>query len=311
MRAIGFAVAIAIGLRISPSLTFRETAGSTAVVAQPSCTIADTDLFPMRSIDNSQCGLEGFGDAKKEAQNRAKNNLCAGGFLTANPTEGPALATQLTFERLQQAADEIRQDHQLGPHTLPDDRSNLRGNIHTTSEGDELGEGSLVRYVGFLVEGHFSKAEDVNCDRAGQQNFDMHLAFSKTKPSLTITKAQGEALECRSMTAEIIPLRRPDAWTLLGSMRKTSAKGLRAAIEKIDDQDLRRPIRLTGHLFFDASHQACRDGHPVGTNPPRASNWEIHPVYAIDVCSRTTLAACKWNNEGVWKPLHKWLEEEN
>lgn len=308
MRAKALALAIAIGVGLHPASTGGALSESSG---QPICTIADTELFPQRAIDNSPCGLDGSGDAAHVLQNRAKNNLCAGGFLTANPQEDPALVTQLSFRRLQAAADDIREAHDLGVQKVPEDRTPFTGNVYTTSEDDELGEGSLVRYVGFLLEGHFSGQEGVNCGRSGQQNYDMHLAFSNTKPSLTISKAAGAALECKSITAEIIPRRRPDAWTLLGSMKKTSAKGLRAAIEKIDAQDLRRPLRITGQLFFDASHQACKDGERVGGNPARASNWEIHPVYAIDVCEFTTSGNCRWDNDAVWTPLHIWLEEDD
>jgi hypothetical protein len=273
------------------------------------CTIADAELWATRPIDTSSCDADGTGDAAHRAQNLAKNNLCAGGFLTSDP-EPPALATQLTFRKLQEAAEEIRDEHDLGPQTVPEDRTLFAGDVHTTTEGEALGEGALVRYVGFLLEGHFSGEEGVNCGRTRQENYDIHLAFSNTKPPLSPTKAQGEALECRSITAEIIPRRRPDEWSLLGLMKKTSAQGIRAAQAKIDAHSLRRPLRITGQLFFDGSHQACSDGARVGGNPARASNWEIHPVYAIDVCEFVSASSCAWNNEAVWTPLHKWLEDE-
>ena len=287
----------------------RATDAVSDTSGQPACTIADSELWATRPIDSSSCDADGAGDAAHQAQNRAKNNLCAGGFLTAAPDD-PALATQLTFRRLQAAADDIRDEHDLGVQTVPEDRAIFEGDVHTTTEGDALGEGSLVRYVGFLLEGHFSGTEGVNCNRTTQENFDIHLAFSNTKPSLSISKAAGEALECRSVTAEIIPRRRPEAWTLLGSMKKNSTDGLRAALGKIDAHGLRRPLRVTGQLFFDGSHQACSGGARVGGNPARASNWEIHPVYAIDVCEFVTASKCKWDDESVWTPLHRWLADE-
>ena len=318
MRARTLVAAVAaFGFAFSPPLATPSTApaGAAAPAApgitspQADCPIADAELWATRPIDTSSCDADGEGDAAHRAQNLAKNNLCAGGFLTSNP-QTSALATQLTFRKLQAAADDIREEHDLGPQTVPDDRAPFGGDVHTTTEGDALGEGSLVRYVGFLVEGHFSGEEGVNCGRTNQENYDIHLAFSNTKPSLTITKAQGEALECRSITAEIIPRRRPDGWMLLGSMKKTSAKGVRAAQEKIDAHGLRRPLRITGQLFFDGSHQVCGDGGRVGGNPARSSNWEIHPVYAIDVCEFITASNCRWDDDSVWTPLHTWLEDE-
>jgi hypothetical protein len=38
-----------------------------------------------------------------------------------------------------------------------------------------------------------------------------------------------------------------------------------------------------------------------------AQNWEIHPVYSIDVCSKTTLAACGVNDESKWTPFEQWI----
>lgn len=69
------------------------------------------------------------------------------------------------------------------------------------------------------------------------------------------------------------------------------------------------PVRVTGHLFFDASHKPCEsDTDP--TNPKRISLWEIHPVYAIDVCVNGTLASCPAANDSKWIPLDKWVNTE-
>jgi hypothetical protein len=45
----------------------------------------------------------------------------------------------------------------------------------------------------------------------------------------------------------------------------------------------------------------------VSVTSKRVSNWEVHPVFAIDVCKNTTLANCKDDNAAVWVPLHTWL----
>src|SRR6266511_7386 len=46
----------------------------------------------------------------------------------------------------------------------------------------------------------------------------------------------------------------------------------------------KHPIRLRGHLFFDGSHHPCGDPNMTNRDPLRRSNWEIHPVYSMDVC---------------------------
>ncbi len=75
--------------------------------------------------------------------------------------------------------------------------------------------------MGFLLEGHFTGEESVNCDRKKQPNFDIHMAFVEQKPSLNVSDGQAEALECSSVTAEIIPRQRPEEWDFLGRLRKT------------------------------------------------------------------------------------------
>src|SRR5262249_62280941 len=65
------------------------------------------------------------------------------------------------------------------------------------------------------------------------------------------------------------------------------------------------PVRISGQLFFDASHRPC------GSTPPdssvRGSLWEIHPIYALDVCRHNTLHECSASNESAWKPLNDWI----
>ena len=62
-------------------------------------------------------------------------------------------------------------------------------------------------------------------------------------------------VECASVTAEIRPHHRPIDWDLLGRMTGTpAAQKLVKAQQKLADENLQRPLRIRGHLFFDASH---------------------------------------------------------
>jgi hypothetical protein len=64
-----------------------------------------------------------------------------------------------------------------------------------------------------------------------------------------------------------------------------------------------QPYRVTGQLFFDASHKVC----PCGTSncsPVRASLWEIHPVYNIEVCKAGS--PCDENSDGDWIAFDTW-----
>jgi len=106
----------------------------------------------------------------------------------------------------------------------------------------------------------------VNCKLRGKEQNDIHIVLGRTST----------ADLCDSATAEISPHFRPAAW------------------EQITETTLRHPVRIIGQLFFDASHSPCRNGQ--GPNPQRISLWEIHPVYAIDVCRSAALAACDAND---------------
>ena len=282
----------------------------TSETLQASCTPADDEFFAGRRIDTSSCGVEGSGDNAHQLQNRVKNKLCAGGFLTSTPSADPARVTQFSFRTLEEETVAIRTKLGITAGTVPADRSLFQQTVHTTSFGDDVGEGTLVRYVGFLLEGHFTGEEGVNCGRKTQVNFDIHLAFVEQKPPLNVTDGQAEALECSSITAEIIPRQRPEEWDFLGRLRKKKKPGaLKGALTKIDAHDLHRPLRLTGQLFFDGSHRVCVKGERQGGQPARVSNWEIHPVYAIDVCKFSTFTACKPDDESLWKPLHLFMED--
>jgi hypothetical protein len=68
---------------------------------------------------------------------------------------------------------------------------------------------------------------------------------------------------CERLNAEITPHFRPDKW-----------------LKMVDLNISPRPLRITGQLFFDASHQPCRPDKR--NNPNRFTSWEI-AVYDI-VC---------------------------
>ena len=284
----GFAGADATG--VSVRTTARE-APSTSSLLQGACKVADDEFFASRPIDSSSCGVEGSGDDAHRLQNEVKNNFCAGGFLTSSPTVDPARVTQFSFRKLEEETVAIRKKLGISAGTVPDDRSLFQETVHTTSFGDEVGEGTLVRYVGFLLEGHFTGEEGVNCERKKQVNFDIHMASVEQKPSLNVSDAQAEALECSSVTAEIIPRQRPEEWDFLGRLRKTKKPGaLKGALAKIKAHDLHRPLRLTGQLFFDASHRVCANGQRAGGQPARAP---ANPT--MTACGlRST---CSWRRE--------------
>jgi|SRR3990170_304424 len=98
---------------------------------------------------------------------------------------------------------------------------------------------------------------------------------------------------CLSVTAEIIPHFRPTIW------EKDILDRLVAHA---------RPVRVTGHLFFDSPHKPC-ESTTKRASPPRISLWEIHPVYSIEVCQNETLNTCPAKEESKWVSLDQWLTE--
>jgi hypothetical protein len=214
-------------------------------------------------------------------QNRAKNNFCAAGV--------PRILTYQNFKSLQTAANNAKNAGTTSfgcPTCLPADRSPLR-DIFTLPNGTKVGEGSLVRYVGFIAHPRYSNTsggEAVNCKKDGQGNNDIHVDM--------LRKPEGQEPACRSVTIEISPHFRPLHWER-DRLREVKA----------------HPVRVTGHLFFDASHLPCT-GDTDTVSPKRISLWEIHPVYAIDVCINSTLGSCPAANDSNWIPLHQWVNTD-
>lgn len=222
------------------------------------------------------CGPEGSGrggkalSAGNRLQNRAKNNFWAKGSVVDLDVPN--------FLALQKMVD---RDLKLkyGSGALPEDRAVLQKLIKVG--GLEIGEGSLVRYAGFVHHprnSNLSKGESVNCNRGGVQYNDIHIDIMRDP----------EAHVCSSITVEISPHYRPKLYNV-------------ALIKEVQD----RPMRFTGQLFFDGSHKPCETPTGPGGNPKRITVWEIHPVYSIDVCKSRDLKKCKSSDASVWIPMHQ------
>lgn len=104
---------------------------------------------------------------------------------------------------LQRAAED---DDVLGfNYGVPSNRDMLH-DLHTTTEGDTIGEGSVVMVAAFIADAHYSNVssgETVNCNLTGRNNNDMHIE---------LVQDRGESDTCKSITAEITPHFRPDIW---------------------------------------------------------------------------------------------------
>ena len=103
-------------------------------------------------------------------------------------------------------------------------------------------------------------------------------------------------VECSSVTAEISPHHRPIDWDFLGRMTGTpAAQKLVKAQQKLVDEDLQRPLRIRGHLFFDASQivqgERANLWKPSASirlgNPPRLQHRGVRVQDTGDVSVRS------------------------
>jgi hypothetical protein len=148
----------------------------------------------------------------------------------------------------------------------------------------KLGEGEYVSYVAFIKDAHYSDVgagEAVNCNIPRNATNDIHIVLLKDPNDD----------ECLSTTAEMSPHYRPPDWTPENLLKASAG----------------HPVRVQGQLFFDGSHTPCS-----GTSrpkPKRASLWEIHPVYSVDVCTQTTIAECQ-SSTAEWTSLSNFFSSE-
>jgi hypothetical protein len=227
-----------------------------------------------------------------QLMNIAKNNFCA--------TNRVAAVSFNDFVNLQQASDKIKATAPAWwTGLLPSDRTRLP-KVASSGGGRSqmVGEGVKVVFVGFIREAKYDDTEtgeDVNCKIGGKGlvgtvDNDIHISIGLTQ--LT-EKPAAIADRCQSLTAEMSPHFRPAVW------EKIVSKSFQQVFQT-------HPVRITGTLMMDAEHVPCVNGTIRSGNPVRISVWEIHPVYAIDVCKNTSLKGCGVNDASAWTPFDKY-----
>lgn len=255
----------------------------------PGCPLPFNATPTQPAIDNT-CPRRGdvpdpAPDAKAAAhalQNEAKNNFCA-------PGDDPALVTFSSFKKLQTKLDQKDPDAKHWTReNLPENRDVLK-DVHTTTDGVHLGEGTVVRFSAWLMRRRPGSEESCNCLGSTKEATDIHVV-------LINNSNRDDTPECQSVTAEISPHSRPDKWdshTLLLAQA--------------------HPFRFTGQLMYDAAHRPCSGDplKPAAMAPKRISSWEIHPVYDIDVCKKKSLQNCKADDPDAWTPLSDWSDESD
>ena len=259
---------------------------------EPGCTLPFDAIKVKQEIDG-KCPMGGHSALIKGSQPHIEQNLAKNNFCVDGP---PTTISYKAFVALQTAVNNMKGLVWGSGEKMPTDRSVLQNlSIKDGTRSLTVGEGSKVSFAGFVMAYEFAdaaKGEDVNCDLSGDSNNDIHMTL-RTTPGLILKRPAGTTdPRCNSVSAEVSPHFRPDAWDKLASASSN------AVFKKY-------PLRVTGSLTFDAEHKPCTNGKPASGSPVRISVWEIHPVYAVDVCKFTTLARCDPANNSAWTPFDK------
>jgi hypothetical protein len=253
------------------------TAAALAAVTTPaqaqSCASPVLPTSKATVIDTSTCKVIGS-DGAETNQNEAKNNFC--------PTTATAGAPNpITIADMVALQTKVQQNKAI-PFGNSDSHplTSKAGPATNRAPLEKLGEGNQVVLQGFVKISRQEGAESVNCGKGVPDKpayHDIHIS---------IVAVAGDA-ECSGVVAEMIPRHRPAEWTA-DLVNSVGTKGL--------------PVRVTGQLMFDSSHTPCQKGTPVKNDPSRASLWEVHPIYAFEVCPSGTCADGGWVKLEAWKP---------
>lgn len=176
----------------------------------------------------------------------------------------------------------------------------------TTVQGKLIGEGTLVTLEAYVFSAHYSntkfnryphnqlssgEANNCKCNRVDWN--DIHIA---------LVQSANVDNQCASVNAEISPHCRSVLWSKFHDGRISEIENVlpsllrHKVIEGKSGSDQPLKVRITGPLFYDASHKPCKfnnAGAVIERNSPaRRTIWEIHPVYSIQ---RYDEAKNKWS----------------
>lgn len=256
-----------------PPATSASKSAPSAPAFLPGCTLPFDDIKTEGLAVDASCTSNGGAgnNLGKKLESNAKNNFCADG--------DPLPITFADFTTLESASEQIPDVRNLTKTS----RDRL-ADVALSEGGDKIGEGTLVQFVGFLFDAHFSNVgsgELVNCKLKAKTDNDIHIELMKDAK---------EEDECQGVTAEMSPHFRPESWNELVNL------------------NIKSPVRITGPLFFDGSHHACHDDKRP--TPNRISVWEIHPVYQFEVCRAKSVKSCDVRDNSKWIPLDQFLSGE-
>jgi hypothetical protein len=243
-------------------------------VFQPGCSLPYNAQPEHHTID-AQCPATGTTPSTMPAgqeQNQHKNDLC-------EDASAPTPVSIATFQKLQDAVEADGSFHFGSDPALNSNASRAvlvsLQTVDANGNPADLGEGKVVTLEAFVLHAKHDDVpllnpvyhgESVNCKKDDTDFNDIHIALGEGTSDP----------ECKSVTAEIIPHLRPATWDRFDNDPKTSPSVTGLPVKGLK-------VRITGPLFFDASHKPRPCGSHGGSGPVRMSDWEIHPVYKIEV----------------------------
>lgn len=214
----------------------------------PSLTGPPSVTFPCDEIESlADCPLTGCGELGDAELNKGKNR-----------TDVPLNVSPMTL-------DEVKRIPQPPHWNTGGDRSAI------LAFGKE---GSGVAVSGYLLKAKAEGKESCNCGLTRRTDTDVHLVLVSEMPADPKNKEAFDASEKTSMTAEITP-----------RVRGNNEKWLFRNVNDLEGSY----IRLTGLLLLDTGHVPqglMLQGERFKQSLKRATNWEVHPVTKIEVCTK-------------------------
>src|SRR5215831_18267228 len=153
--------------------------GASAEQFDPGCQVPFHEIQGTHEFDD-HCSIEGTKrnggqlSASKKAENLAKNNFCASGQ--------PLPMAFTTFVKLQAKTTDVHESDL-------EDRSASLSDLVTVT-GKKYGEGTVVRYIAFVVHAKYSNVqqgsqdkkfgESVNCYRPDDEENDIHIMLGQS-----------------------------------------------------------------------------------------------------------------------------------
>ena len=262
----------------SLALSCTRTAVRSLSNEAPGEILGDSSATPCQS---SLASCPANGCAAQPSDDASFNQMKRGLSTATDPsTAVPVTIDALT--RLQSVVD--AQLHVARRDFTAATRAQLR---NLTLNGQQLGEGTLVRLTGFIVRAdndpqhhrgaHPNTGESVNCNLHAPDDNDFHIP---------IVANSGDK-DCQSVTAEMIPQGRPAQWNL-GLLH-----------DQIAIQSKR--VMVVGPLFYDNAHAVDSNCDTASSgNPKRVTLFEVHPVQAFFVCPDGT---CSDDNMAGWQQI--------